>query len=346
MKTHSFAAFDGDFHAAQTGDPAAFARLVAATQRMVASVALAVSADVQQSEDIAQEVFLLAWQRLGLMKGPASFLPWLRQAARNRAIDAVRALRYREHTQDDWDGLIAEVTSDEAGLAETLIADQDAALLARAMDEMPADSREVLLLYYREGESGPRVAALLGIGEAAVRKRLQRARDSLRAETLRQLSAAADRSAPGAAFTLLVGAALTTPCAPSAAAGAAGGGSALGSGGFAVAWKWLLAPLGGLALSVGLMVMAVYWEMRGHLRRLTDARDRRALRHNGIVYAALMATYCVLLWHAARSDWSREATLGAGLVFSAAIIALALRRVRLLSRSPLKHGAAARGDDA
>lgn len=345
MTSQPFAAIDRDFYAARDGDRAAFARLVAATQRMVATVALAVSTDVQQSEDIAQEVFLLAWQRLRLMKGPASFLPWLRQVARHRAIDEIRSARYRERTRDDWDDLVADAAGEGADIAETLIARQDAAVLARAMDEIPADSREVLLLFYREGESGRRVAALLGIGEAAVRKRLQRARDGLRAETLRQLGLAAGRTAPGAAFTALVGTALMSPCTPSAAAGAAGGSGLGASGGLASAWKWL-GPLGGLALSVGVVVAAVYWEMRGHLRRLVDARDRRAMRRNGFVYAALMATYMILLWHASRAGWSREAVLVAGGGFSAAIIALAFRRAKLLAKSASQAGTTPGGDEA
>jgi RNA polymerase sigma factor (sigma-70 family) len=343
MTTPVFAALDHDFLAAQQGDPAAFARLVAATQRMVASVALAVSADVQQSEDIAQEVFLLAWQRLRQMKGPASFLPWLRQVARHRAIDEIRATRYRERTQPQWDELVAGVASEDAGIPETLIARDDAAVLSRAMDEIPADSREVLLLYYREGESGRRVAALLGVSEAAVRKRLQRAREGLRMETLRQLSLAADRSAPGAAFTLLVGAALTAPSGPTAAAGAAASAGVVAPSGLTLAWKWLLGAAGGLVLAVGVVVTAVYWEMRGHLRRLADARDRRAMRRNGFVYAALMATYVVLLGYASRAGWSREAILASGAGFSAAIIALAWRRSKLLAQSAAK-AAAARAD--
>lgn len=346
MTSPPFVALDRDFHAAQDGDRAAFARLVAVTQRMVASVAFAISADLQQSEDIAQDVFLLAWQNLRRMRSPASFLPWLRQVARNRAVDAMRSARRRECTQSGWDALVAEVAADDAGVDDALIARQDAAVLARAMDEIPPDSREVLLLFYREGESGRRVAALLGIGEAAVRKRLQRARDGLRAETARQLRSAAGRTAPGAAFTALIGAALLVPSPHSVAAGAAGGSGLGASGGMVSAWKWLLGPLGGLALSVGVVVAAVYWEMRGHLQRLADARDRRAMRRNGLVYAALMATYMILLWHASRSGWSRESILLAGGGFSVAIIALALRRAKLLAKSGPSMGAAARGGDS
>ena len=94
MTTHEFAAIDRDFRAARDGDRAAFARLVTETLRLVASIALAASTDVHESEDIAQEVFLFAWLRLREMKGPASFLPWLREVTRNRAVDGIRSARY------------------------------------------------------------------------------------------------------------------------------------------------------------------------------------------------------------------------------------------------------------
>lgn len=346
MTSPDFAAIDRDFHAARNGDRAAFARLVGATQRLVASVALAVSADVHESEDIAQDVFLLAWQRLRQMRGPASFLPWLRQVTRNRAIDGVRSSRYRERTHDHWDDLVAGIAGENPGVAESLIAAEDAAVLARALDDIPADSREVLLLFYREGESGRRVAALLGLSEAAVRKRLQRARENLRAETAKQLGVVALRTAPGAAFTALVSAALLSTSAPTAAAGAGAAGGLGAAGKLGTLWKWLAGSLGGLGLSIGLVVGAVYWEMRDHLRRLSDPRARRAMRRNGFVYGALMATYMVLLWHAARAEWSRDELLLAAGGFSVAIIALAIRRAKLLAKAAARRNAETRGDDA
>lgn len=69
---------------------------------------------------------------------------------------------------------------------------------------MPDDSRDVLLLFYREGNSSRQVAALLGLSDGTVRKRLQRARDALQNEWLAQVAEASRHSAPGLAFTTLV----------------------------------------------------------------------------------------------------------------------------------------------
>lgn len=324
------AAIDRDFSAAQRGDRAAFARLVATTQRMVTGIALAVTADVAQSEDVAQETFFAAWRRLALMRNPASFLPWLRQVARRRALDHVRTGRYREDTSDHWDELVAQLAESRPGPAEALSAREDAALLAQALDEIPADSREVLLLFYREGQDGRSVAALLGLTEAAVRKRLQRARASLNAEFLQRAGLAAERSAPGVAFTGAVVAGLSLQPSPAAAAGA----GLLAKFGP----KALLGAFGGLFASIGLVVGAVYFETRSHLRKLRDPDDRRAMRRNGYVYGALMATYMVVLWRASDAAWEREELLGAAVAFSLGIFALAWSRMRIVGRRRREDG--------
>ena len=314
-----------DFPAARRGDREAFSRLVAATQRMVASVALAVTRDIQASQDVAQDTFLTAWERLGQMRNPDSFLPWLRQVARNRAIDQVRAVRQRGEGSGGSEEL-AGVAEPGRGPAESLVAEQEAALLARAIEQVPDDSREVLLLYYSEGQSTRAVAALLGLGDDAVRKRLERAREYLREEVLAGVASTVFVTAPSAAFTAAVGSSLA------AAPGAASAAAAIG----AKAWgpKVLLGAVGSLFASIGLVVGAVWIEMRGYLRRARTPAERRALRANGLVYAGLMATYMVVLWWSARDGWTLGQTLAAAVAFAAAIIALAVRRARILPKDP------------
>ena len=84
--------------AAQRGDRDAYGRIVAACQNTVTAIALAITRDVSASEDIAQDVFLNAWRQLRRLRNPASFLPWLRQIARNLARDHLR--KYRDQPLD------------------------------------------------------------------------------------------------------------------------------------------------------------------------------------------------------------------------------------------------------
>ncbi|HEX5693677.1 MAG TPA: sigma-70 family RNA polymerase sigma factor [Arenimonas sp.] len=312
-----------DLPAAQRGDTVAYGRLVAATQRMVASVALAITRDLQTSEDIAQETFLTAWQRRGQLDNPQSFLPWLRQVARNRAIDHVRARRYRETPVDPLEHLSEVAAEPGHGPGEAHERSEQARQLAQALDEIPEASRDVLLLYYREGERSADVAALLGISDAAVRKRLQRGRDALREQLLKRLSAIARESAPGMAFTVAVGAGVSASGTVSAAASAAGVAKATG-------WsvKAALGVLGALAASVTVVVGAVWLELRLDLRRARSDAERRSLVHNGIVYAALMATYMVVLSWATYANWTAPQILLAAVVFSLAICLITYERIR------------------
>lgn len=312
-----------DLPAAQGGDTVAYGRLVAATQRMVASVALAITRDLQASEDIAQETFLTAWQRRGQLDNPQSFLPWLRQVARNRAIDHVRALRYRETPVDPLEQLSEVAAEPGHGPSDSHERNEQARQLAEALDEIPETSRDVLLLYYREGERSADVAALLGISDAAVRKRLQRGRDALREQLLKRLSAVARESAPGVAFTVAVGVGL-------AGSGTAGAAVSTGAAAKATGWsvKATLGVLGALAASVTLVVGAVWLEVRLHLRRARSNAERRSLVHNGMVYAALMATYMVVLYWANYANWSALQFMLAAVGFSLAIFLLTYERVR------------------
>ena len=310
-----------DFSAAQRGDRNAYSRLVTATQRMVTSVALAQVRDLQLSEDIAQETFLQAWQRIAQMRSAGSFLPWLREVARNRAIDYLRTMRYRESAAADLPELADQVHA--AGPAEVLSHAQDAALLAQALDEIPAESREVLLLYYREAQSSELVASLLGLSNAAVRKRLQRARASLQAEMLVRVSGVVGNSVPGIGFTALVSGALG-----SASPASAGG---LAAASFKSAPKLLVGSVGALFASIALVLGAVAIEMAIYFKRAKTPASRRALLRHGVVYGALMGSYILLLWHAARNNWALWQTLACGVLVSVAIVMLAIERGRIVA---------------
>ena len=217
--------------AARAGDRQAFARLVAATQNTVTSIALAITRDVGHSEDIAQEAYLKVWSRLGSLRQPNSFMPWLRQITRNLARDHLRKLKVRPGDEPGTDGsgdLAEQVSATEPDGEAALLEAEQTAMIRRALDALPDDSREVLTLYYREGESSRQVAELLGLSDAAVRKRLSRARASLREEVRSSLARSLAVTVPGAAFTTVVTTVLMTASPPAAAAAALGLGAKTG----------------------------------------------------------------------------------------------------------------------
>ena len=173
MSTNSY-----DVLAAATGDRDAFARLIQSTHALVRATALSILGNVERSEDVAQEVYLAAWNRLRSLRSPEKFEPWIRQIARNRAHSA----RVRAHAPLE----AAETLADAAPIAlESLVAAEDARQIERALAGLSVADREALVLFYRSGSSIEESARKLGVSDAVFRKRLSRARARLREEVLR-----------------------------------------------------------------------------------------------------------------------------------------------------------------
>jgi RNA polymerase sigma factor (sigma-70 family) len=274
--------------AAARGDRDAYGRIVAACQGTVTSIALAIVRDVPASEDVAQEAFLSAWQNLRRLKNPDSFLPWLRQITRNLARDHLRAQGRRREPAGDVERLLAQVADPHPEPAEHAAELEQQAVAAAVIDSLPEESREVLLLYYREGQSSRQVAGLLGLQDAAVRKRLSRARERVREELLQRLGEFAKSTAPGTAFTAAVAIALTTAAPPAAAATALGVGALGGAKGLA---KVGVGALGGAAIGIGGGLLGIWIGVRRYLRDPFDDEERRGVTAYAWVMAAMVVGF-------------------------------------------------------
>ncbi|GAE49669.1 RNA polymerase ECF-type sigma factor [Xanthomonas arboricola pv. pruni str. MAFF 311562] len=199
---------------AAAGCQQAYGRIVRACQNTVTAIALAITRDIAASEDIAQEAFLRAWQRLAQLHQPASFLPWLRQITRNLARDWLRANRHRALSGEAADLAIAMAADPAPSPADQLLQVEEEIAAFDIISALPEESREdAAACFYREGQSSRQVASLLGLSDAAVRKRLSRARASVRGELLRRFGEFARGSAPSVAFATAVTSAtlLTAP---------------------------------------------------------------------------------------------------------------------------------------
>ena len=305
--------------AAAGGDREAFARIVDGTRGLVSSIALAIVRDAELSRDISQDVFLAAWRDLSQLRDPSSFLPWLRQMTRNRAYHVLRTTRRRtRHLLDtDVDSLIESAVDGRPAADVHLMAEEERTALTVVLDELPDDTREVVTLFYREGRSTTQVAALLGIGESAVRKRLSRARGRLRESLLARFGDAARRAAPGAGLTSTVMAAIAvgTPVQAAAAARAAVG-AATTSAGVSVLSKVL--TLGGsVVLPAAGGLTGVLFGTRQLKRRARSAEELRGLRQFEAICAVLVVLAAVgfpVSWWLTSSAWSQVTTFGAFVV--------------------------------
>jgi len=282
---------------AVAGDASAFTHLIEETRGLVCGIAVAITRDTATSEDVAQEVYLDAWRGLPRLRNPASFLPWLRELARNKARLAVRAsVRRRARVTGAGDlsddRVLAAVADPRPDALGELVGAEERALLADALAAVPDASREVLVLYYREGQSTRQVAELLGTTEAAVRQRLARARGAVRAEYLARAGDALARSAPGAAFVAAVTAALAATPGVAAAATLAGTHAAAKTGVAAKLGAKLGLTVAVSAAAIGMAAglaggLAGVWSGVRRLNRATlDAGERRAIRRHGVIQSA------------------------------------------------------------
>ncbi len=345
MQTTATAAIDAlidrDLPAARAGDRIAYGRIVAACQNTVTAVALAITRDVPASEDIAQDAFLSAWQHIKRLQNPASFLPWLRQITRNLARDHLRAARHRPLDGEGAE-LAIELAADTSPTpSEWMEDDERERAAAELISSLPEDSREVLLLYYREGQSSQQVAMLLGLSDAAVRKRLSRARQSLRDDLLRRFGDFATTSAPGAAFTAVVATALVTAAPPVAAkailtAGAAGGAKTLS--------KIALGAAGSIGFALMAAFAGIWLGTRKQLKGAIDDEERRGLIRSAVInsLATIGFLLCMLVLTPLSDGWLvplLATLLFMGVVFHQSIIVqprvLARRHALEAQRDPV-----------
>ncbi len=168
-------------HRLRDGDDTAFSELVAQWQSFVISHAYSVTGNTEDAKEVAQEVFINLYRKIGTLRDPAALKAFLRTAARNRALDH---LRRRRGTTVPLDS-IAEVEepsdhrSPEGGMSQS----EDSALVKRAileaLNELPPDQQEVIRLRYERNWSYSEIADYLGENLAVVRGRLYRAHKSL-----------------------------------------------------------------------------------------------------------------------------------------------------------------------
>jgi RNA polymerase sigma factor (sigma-70 family) len=305
--------------AAARGDRDAYGRIVAACQNTVTAVALAITRDVPASEDIAQDAFLAAWQNLRRLQNPTSFLPWLRQITRNLARDHLRANRHRPLDGEGAEIAIALAADPAPTPVQQLVEDEREHAAAELIAALPEDSREVLLLFYREGQSSQQVASLLGLSDAAVRKRLSRARQGLREDLLRRFGEFARSSAPTAAFTTIISTALVTASPPAAAKGilavaAAGGAKTVG--------KLLLGAAGSIGIAIVAAFAGIWLGLRSQLKDSIDDEERQALTRSAVVSALASIGFVALLVplvHFVHGPWFTAGSIVLTLCFMALI---------------------------
>ena len=162
---------------AQRGDARAYEELVRPHQEIAFRVAYVITRNAADAEDATQDGLVKAWRALGRFRTSEPVRPWLLQIVANEARNRRRSAGRREQL-----ALRAANVSGEAAPSPedaTLDADERARLLA-ALEQLPADAREVLACRYLLQLSEEETAAALDVARGTVKSRSARALDRLR----------------------------------------------------------------------------------------------------------------------------------------------------------------------
>jgi len=161
---------------AQRGAPRAFEELVARHRRHVYQLALRVTANPHDAEEIVQDTLILMHRGLASFRGEAKFSTWLYSVTRNAALMHLRHWRKIDPAREDEEPVEDEVDQGEEWLARRQLA-------RTALDELsalPDEYRVPFVLRDVEGLSSRETAAAVGINVNLVRQRVFRARRMLR----------------------------------------------------------------------------------------------------------------------------------------------------------------------
>ncbi len=170
---------------AQAGDREAYGRLVEGFQDTVLAIAMRRLGNWAEAQELSQEVFIHAMNKLGQLQVPEAFAGWLRSIANRMAIN--RAVRSRSAVATDSEILEATVVDRASPLQDALAAEQSVQVRA-GLQRLRDLDRRTLEAFYLEGNSIDQMSIRFDAPVGTIKRRLHMARKRL-AEELAEMTA-------------------------------------------------------------------------------------------------------------------------------------------------------------
>jgi RNA polymerase sigma-70 factor (ECF subfamily) len=156
-------------------DMMAFSELVKRHQRAVYSIVSRMVDNPMDTDDVVQDVFVLAYRSIGKFRGEASFATWIYRIAVNTAIKHLKKakLMQTDSIEDSNTGLDLELsTGDGESLTEIIVEEERKKAVRDAVESLPEKHRTVVLLRYFEDYSCEEIAKIMGCSVGTVWSRL------------------------------------------------------------------------------------------------------------------------------------------------------------------------------
>jgi RNA polymerase sigma factor (sigma-70 family) len=162
-----------------TGDVAKMAMLFERHHRPLFRYFVSMNRNRELSEDLVQDVFFRMLRYRASYDPAQSFTAWMYQIARNASVDQAQKRKGEVIGIDEFDDRRAEIVSPAAGPEENAAKNQDLALLRRALDRLPAEKRELLVLSRFQNMKYEEIATILQCEVGTVKVRVFRAMRAL-----------------------------------------------------------------------------------------------------------------------------------------------------------------------
>ncbi len=162
---------------AASGDRHAFEHVYRTHLNHVFSLCVRMTGDRTRAEELTQDVFVRAWEKLPLFRGESAFSTWLHRLAVNvvlneRRVDGRERSRTLSTDEDD------EGSSPIAATTQPMYAEKMD--LERAIATLPRGARRVFVLHDVEGFTHEEIGTMLGVTAGGCKAQLHRARLLLR----------------------------------------------------------------------------------------------------------------------------------------------------------------------
>jgi RNA polymerase sigma-70 factor (ECF subfamily) len=163
---------------AAENDMSAFEELYLRHNRRVYSLCLRMTGNVPEAEDLAQEVFIQLFRKIGSFRGESAFTTWLHRLTVNQVLMHFRKKGVRmEQTTDDGETPVQIVKGTEDARRMPVV---DRIALDNAIAKLPPGYRTVFVLHDVEGHEHEEIAKLLGCSVGTSKSQLHKARMKLR----------------------------------------------------------------------------------------------------------------------------------------------------------------------
>ena len=183
------------------GDPAAFGILVDKYKASIYALAYAKLGNFHDAQDVTQEVFLKAYQKLQTLRRWDRFFAWIYSITSNLC----KMWRRSRQNRPDREFIADQAPEALAPSSVDIYREEKVRQsLHDALNELPEMYRQVLVLYYMGGMSTKEIARFLGTPPDTVRQRLSRGRSKLKAEMLPTMHATFDQQKLMPIFTFRI----------------------------------------------------------------------------------------------------------------------------------------------